>query len=263
VTRVVLAATLVALAGAASPSRLTVVQREGLVHGFLVLERLDGTVVANGDLLQTSRGDVVTSRLVFHFTDGSLHDDTAEFSQGTEFRLRRDHLIQKGPSFPRTIDQVVDVRTGRATVRYSDEHGAEKSDTADISHLKDPLGNGLLLVVLKNIRAGAVPPKMSLVVATPTLRVVTLDITGSGRSAFTTGTERREANEYTVKMDLGGLTGLVAPLVGKQPPDSRVWILSGSAPAFVQSEQPLYAGGPVWRIALSAPRFESPKVERP
>jgi hypothetical protein len=45
----------------------------------------------------------------------------------------------------------------------------------------------------------------------------------------------------------------VAPLIGKQPPDSHVWILEGEAPAFVKSEQPLYNGGPVWRIELVSP----------
>jgi len=47
--------------------------------------------------------------------------------------------------------------------------------------------------------------------------------------------------------------GLVAPLVGKQPADTHVWILGGEAPAFVKSEGPLYVGGPIWRIELASP----------
>lgn len=39
------------------------------------------------------------------------------------------------------------------------------------------------------------------------------------------------------------------------PPDSHVWILGGEAPAFVKSEQPLYFGGPVWRIELASPSW--------
>ena len=57
----------------------------------------------------------------------------------------------------------------------------------------------------------------------------------------------RKATHYILKVDIGGIAGVVAPLVGKQPPDSHVWILGGEAPAFVRSEQPLYNGGPVWR----------------
>ena len=50
----------------------------------------------------------------------------------------------------------------------------------------------------------------------------------------------RTATHYTVKVDIGGLSGVLAPLLGKQPPDSHVWILGGDAPVFVRSEQPLF-----------------------
>jgi len=55
------------------------------VHGFLSLRLPEGGVLANGDLIQDSRDDRVTSRLLFHFKDGSLHDETAVFSQRTIF----------------------------------------------------------------------------------------------------------------------------------------------------------------------------------
>ena len=61
-----------------------------------------------------------------------------------------------------------------------------------------------------------------------------------------------------LKVDIGGLSGLVAPLVGKQPPDSHVWILDGDVPAFVKSEQFHYFGGPMWRIELVGPRWPLP-----
>jgi hypothetical protein len=67
----------------------------------------------------------------------------------------------------------------------------------------------------------------------------------------------RQATHYVVKVDIGGLSGLLAPLLGKQPPDGHVWILGGDAPAFVKSEQQLYFGGPVWRIELVSPVFPS------
>ena len=66
---------------------------EGVVHGFLVLRDTDGRALADGDLLQTSRGSLVTSRVVFRFKDGSRHDETALFSERQQFRLVRDHLI--------------------------------------------------------------------------------------------------------------------------------------------------------------------------
>ena len=66
---------------------------EGLVHGFLVLRTTDGVLLGNGDLIQTTRGDQVTSRLILRFKDGSIHDETAVYSQRRVFRLISDHLV--------------------------------------------------------------------------------------------------------------------------------------------------------------------------
>ena len=225
---------------------------EGLVHGFLILRALDGTPLADGDLIQTARGDRVTSRLVFHFRDGSLHDETAVYSQRRRFRLIRSHLVQKGPTFPRALEMSVDGSGGRATVKYTDKDGEQKTET---EHLELPpdLANGLILTLLKNVQSASPPKTISYVAATPKPRLVKLELTAAGQDSLTIGTASHKAAHYIVKVDIGGLAGLVAPLVGKQPPDSHVWILGGDAPAFVKSEQPLFLGGPIWRIELVSP----------
>jgi hypothetical protein len=46
---------------------------------------------------------------------------------------------------------------------------------------------------------------------------------------------------------------VVAPVIGKQPPDAQIWLLGGEAPVVLKSEMLSYAGGPVWRIELAAP----------
>ena len=71
--------------------------------------------------------------------------------------------------------------------------------------------------------------------------------------SFSIGGTRRKATHYVLKVEIGGISGLLAPMLGKQPPDSHVWVLNGEAPAFVKSEQPLYMDGPVWRIELASP----------
>ena len=78
-------------------------------------------------------------------------------------------------------------------------------------------------------------------------------MSAGGGERFSTGATARTATRYTLKVDIGGLSGVLAPLLGKQPPDSHVWILGGEAPAFVKSEQALYLGGPVWRIDSCEP----------
>jgi hypothetical protein len=221
-----------------------------LVHGFLSLRTLDGTPLADGDLIQTSRGDRVTTRLVFHFKDGSIHDETAVYSQRQRFRLITNHLVQKGPSFPQPLDMSIDGSSGLVTVRYVDD-GKPKVETERIEVPPD-LANGVILTVLKNV-SGAPPKTISLVAATPKPRLVKLGITAAGDEPFATGGAARKAIHYVLKVEIGGISGLLAPLVGKQPPDSHVWILAGEAPAFVKSEQPLFLGGPVWRIELVCP----------
>src|SRR5512143_1116952 len=72
---------------------------EGVVRGFLVLRTLQGDSLADGDLIQVARGDRVTSQLLFRFKDGSVHDETAVYTQRRSFQLLRYHLVQKGPAF--------------------------------------------------------------------------------------------------------------------------------------------------------------------
>jgi hypothetical protein len=238
-------------AGPLHGQTIAVRHAEGLVHGFLILRTLDGTPVADGDLIQTSRGDRVTTRLVFHFKDGSIHDETAVYSQRQRFRLITNHLVQKGPTFPQPLDMSIDGTSGRVTVRYADD-GKQKVETERIEVPPD-LANGLILTLLKNVQTGAPPKTVSLVAATPKPRLVKLAITIAGDEPFSTGGAARKATHYVLKVEIGGISGVLAPLLGKQPPDSHVWILGGEAPAFVKSEQPLYLGGPLWRIELVSP----------
>jgi hypothetical protein len=233
---------------------------EGVVHGFLILRTLDGTPLADGDLIQRARGTRVTTRVTFHFRDGSLQDETAVFSQRQQFRLLTDHLVQKGPAFPQPLDMSIDAASGTVTVRYSDDHGQSKTSSERLN-LPDDLADGLILTLLKNARDDAPPRTISFVAATPKPRLVKLAVSVAGQDRFAIGGATRTATHYVLKVELGGLTGVLAPLVGKQPPDSHVWILGGEAPAFVKAEQPFYLGGPLWRIELVSPTW--PQTHQP
>jgi len=54
---------------------------------------------------------------------------------------------------------------------------------------------------------------------------------------------------------LRGVGKVVATILGKDPSPVRYWIASGTAPAFVKFEGPLFLKGPRWRIELTAPRW--------
>lgn len=228
--------------------------REGVVRGFLVLKTLDGKALADGELIQVASGDRVTSRVVFRFKDGSVHDETAVFSQRQRFRLVSSHLVQKGPTFPQPLDMSINAVSGQVAVRYTDEHGQQKVET-DRLDLPPDLANGMIPTLLKNVRRDAPPKTLSLVAATPKPRLVKLAITAAGDESFSTGSTARKATHYVLKVEIGGISGVLAPLLGKQPPDSHVWILGGEAPTLVRSEQPLYLNGPMWRIELVSPAW--------
>jgi hypothetical protein len=234
----------------ASAEPIAVRYHEGLVHGFLTVRTLDGTLLANGDLIQLARGDRVTTRLVFRFRDGSVREETAVFSQRQTFRLLRSHLVQKGPRFP-PLDMSIDCTTGLVTVRYMDDKGERKEDSQHFD-LPGDLANGMTLTLLKNLGADP-PPTLSMLIATPKPRIVKLSISRVAHDSIAIGGLARNVSHYAVKFEIGGISGLLAPLVGKQPPDSHVWVLGGEAPAFIKSEGPMYAGGPVWRIELVSP----------
>ena len=240
--------------------QVAVRQTEGLVHGFLVLRDTAGTLLADGDLVQVARGDRVTSRLVFRFKDGSVRDETAVFSQRGHFRLISDHVVQKGPSFPQPLDLSIDCATGRVTVRYTDEDGEQKV-ADERMELPADLTNGILLTLLKNVAGNSPPALLSMVVTTPKPRLVRLAWSVAGEDSFVTGGAARKATHYIVKVKIGGVAGLIAPLVGKQPPDSHVWVLGGEAPAFVKSEGPMFPDGPIWRIELASPVWPKKQVD--
>ena len=246
------------LCGSALADPVAVRHREGIVHGFLTLRTTDGQLVANGDLIQLARGERVTSRLVFHFKDGSLSDETSVYSQRQTFRLLTNHLIQRGPAFPHPLELKIDCTTGQVSVSYTDDHGKAQLDSERMK-LPADLANGMVLTLLKNISPSAALPSMSMVVATPKPRLVKLELSNAGEEPFTTGEAARKATHYAIKIEIGGLAGLIAPLVGKQPPDTHVWILGGEAPAFVKSEGPQFLSGPIWRIELVGPVWASDK----
>lgn len=238
--------------GVTSAEPVVVRHVEGLAHGFFSLRSPEGGVLANGDLIQEVRGDRVTSRLVLHFEDGSLHDETAVFSQRGHFQLISHHLVQEGPAFERPLDMMIDCPTGRVTVRYKSEHGEERVEDEHMN-LPSDVANGLIAILLKNVQRDALPPSVTFVAATPHPRLVKVTMAVAGTDPFSIGGSTRKATHYVLKINIGGIAGVVAPLMGKQPPDSHVWISEGEAPAFVRSQAPMFMGGPVWQMDLVGP----------
>jgi hypothetical protein len=244
---------LLAAATQVSADPVPVRRTQGTFHGFLVLKTLEGATLAAGDLIQVAHGNRVTSRLIFHFRDGSLDDQTTVFTQRGVFRLVSNHHIQRGPSFPNPLDMFIDAATGQITSRDKDGKTIQ-------NHLDLPadIANGLPLVLLLNLDPAAPPARLSMIAPTEKPRLIHLLVATEGEDSLTIGGISQKATKYRIKIELGGITGLVAPIVGKQLSDIHVWVLGGDAPAFVREEGQFYEGGPVWRIELTAPVFAAP-----
>jgi len=225
---------------------------EGLMHGFLTLGSIDGTRLADGEINQYTEGDLVHSQLVFHFKDGSLYQEEATFSQRGKFRVRSDHLVQKGPSFEHPIETWIDAGTGQVKVHYMDGDGKPK-DVDQRMELPEDIANGLLFTLLRQLDPHVSRIVVSEVAMTPQPRLVKLVITPRGEETFSSGVIRHNAVHYVVQVKLGGFAGLVAPLIGKQPADLHVWIKGGVVPAFVKFEGPISNGGPIWRVQMAEP----------
>lgn len=232
---------------------------EGSLHGFLELRSTEGRVLAVGELFQAAHGERVTSRLIFRFKDGSVDEDSAVFSQRGNFRLITDHHIQKGPSYPHPLDMSIDVASGQVTSRSKGKDGKEEVETEHFD-LQPDLINGLVIVAIKNILPEAAETKASMIVAAPKPRLMKVAISAQTEESFSIAGFRRKATRFRLKFELGGVQGVVAPLIGKAPPEILLWIMEGEAPAFVKEQGPLYEGGPVWTIELTSPVW--PKGDR-
>ncbi len=238
----------------ATAETVTARHLEGILHGYLVLRSEDGHIAAVGDLLQTVRGDRVTSHVVFHFKDGSLDEETTVFSQRGRFQLITDHHIQKGSFFPHPVDMSIDMRSGEVTVKSPGKDGKDEVHT---EHMKLPadLCNGMLIPIAKNVRTNAPEVDVSMIVATPKPRLVKLAISPKDEQTFSLAGFERKAQRYEIKIELGGVAGAVAPMIGKQPPNIQVWIEGGQIPGFVGEQGQIAADSPIVSIEQTGPNL--------
>ena len=225
--------------------------REGTVRGFVVLRNEKGGILASGEFSQVPRGDKIKSRLVFYFRDGSVDDETSVYSQKSDFRLISDRHVQRGPSFPDPCEMTVDARSQQVSVRsLSKGNGEVKTEHVD---MPSDLANGILFNLINNLRKDAPKLEVSYLSMSLKPRMVKLAIAFEKEEQFTVAGRHLKALKWNVKPELGGITGIVAPMIGKQPPDLHVWIAEGGVPAIVRVDAALYTGGPIWSIQLASP----------
>ena len=190
--------------------------KEGNSRGFLALRPPGGDPIAYGELGQRPSGTLIANRLLLNFKDGSVYDETVTFSQDGLFRLEAYRLTQRGPSFPLT-EVAFDRRSGRYTARTQDGKEGKVETASGELEMPADLYNGMALTLLKNLPARATATA-HMVAFMPKPRLIKMGLAQEGTDSARVGGATRKANRYLVKLEVGGLTGVVASLVGKEPP---------------------------------------------
>ncbi len=219
-------------------------------HGFVILRDPAGAILASGEMTQVPSKHQIALHVVFHFRDGSIDDETTLYSQGETIHLISDRHIQSGKSFPHPSDVMIDVPRQQVSVRDL----SKSKDEAKTEHMDLPpdLFNGLLMPLIQNMQANT-PVEVSYVALAPKPRLVKLAIAKGGDDQFTVGGRSYKAAKYDVKVHIGGVAGVVAPIIGKQPPDTHAWVTESKVPAVVRIDSALYTDGPIWSVQFASP----------
>jgi hypothetical protein len=234
------------LSGTALADPISVRFTEGIGRGFPVLRDAKGEKIAQGDLVQVARGDRVENRLTFRFRDGSFYDETVVFSQRDVFTLLSYRLVQRGPSFPESIDATVDRGSGRYTVRYKGDEESPEEVVKGKFEMPADAYNGLLSMLMKNLPTGE-SATVQIIAFTPKPRLVKMLLMPSTEDTVMMSETAVPSTRFLVKPQLG----LFASLLVAEIPDIKIWVSGGEAPAFLRFEGPLYFMGPIWRIDWS------------
>lgn len=242
----------VCIASRAEP--IAVKHIQGPMRRLMVARSEAGKVIANVEFLQAVKGDEVTMRLTYQFTDGSFDDETTTYREQGAFRLVRNHHIQKGPFFARPIDFAVDATTGIATSRTEDRNGEIQVESRKID-LPDDLANGFVGTLLLNAPQDGKPFRAGILAPVMGGRLIQILISQEGDRPFDMNGHSLKATVFRIHPDLGGIVGVIARLLGLQPKDLMVWVLEGEEPAIVRVVGQLGGSGPVVSSELEGTSF--------
>ncbi len=206
-------------------------------------------------------GARVSSNLRLKFNNGSLYEETTDFTQDGVFRILDYHLLQTGPSFKETLEMTLDARKGIVRVRCSDGQDGRCKKHVWTEHVQIPpdLANGILPFVVKNISPKTDKVQVSLIVATPKPRIVHLSIAPTALQRFPFDGSKLEATRYALTVDPGGMLGPLVKIAGREPPPSFVWMRHSEVPSFLMAQQ-AFVDGPVCRIERTSAASPSDDV---
>jgi hypothetical protein len=255
-SRIFVAAVFAIILGAAARAeQISVKHIQYPMHRLMVARLWTGKVIASGEFTQVVQGDEVTMRMIYRFVDGSIDDETTAYRQQGTFRLVRNHHIEKGPFFARSVDFTVEVDTSTTTSRTTDRNGKVHVESAHID-LPEDVANGFVGTLLLNVPPNIAPFRVGMLAPVGGGRLIRLLISPEGEQPFQAGGQSLKATVFRIHPELGGIVGVIARLVGLQPKDVMVWVLEGEQPAVVRIIGQLGGYGPVVSSELEGASFQ-------
>jgi hypothetical protein len=233
---------------------LPVQHPQGTLHGFVVLRSETGAVLGYGEITQVVAGERVTAHVVYRFSDGSVDEETTIFTQNKTFQLVSDRHTQRGPFFAKPADIQIEAN-GQITTRTTGKDGKSKVEVEHLDLPQDISSIAMMATLLLNVHPGAPAFQLGMVLPAGKGRLIKLDIAPDGQSPFTIAGAPRKASLFRIKLELGGVAGAAAPVVGKQPADIVVWVLEGEAPLLVREVGQLSEDGPIVSVELPGAAF--------
>jgi len=224
------------------------------MHRLMTAHSEAGKTIASGEFSQVVQGDEVTMHLAYHFVDGSIDDETTTYRQQGTFRFVRNHHIQRGPFFAKPVDFAVEASTGMATTRTTDKNGRIHVESEHLN-LPNDLANGFVGTLLLNTPPHTTPFRVAMLVPVAGGRLIRLLISSEGEQPVQMTGQALKATVFRIHPELGGIVGLIAPLIGLQPKDVMVWVLEGEDPAVVRIVGQLGGYGPVVTSDLAGVAF--------
>jgi hypothetical protein len=238
----------------ASAERISVRHIQSPLHRSMVTRSGAGKIIATDEFSQVMQGNEVMMRLTYRFVDGSIDDESTTFTQQGTFQLVRDHHLQEGPFFAKPVDFTVEVTNGTATSCTAGENGKIHVESRHID-LPDDLANGIVGTLLLNLPNNTAPIRVGLLAPIDGGRLIRILISPEGEQSFHMAGQNHRAMVFRIHPELGGILGVIAPLIGVQPKDVIVWVMEGEEPAVVKIVGQLGGYGPVVTSLLEGTSF--------
>jgi hypothetical protein len=175
---------------------------EGVTHGFLLLRSLDGALLATGDLLQVARGGDVDKRMVFHFKDSSVFEESVTFTQQAVYTMLSYRLLQRGPMFAEDVEISLERATGKYSVKTKSHKDGKEETLEGTLDLPPDVYNGMIFNVVKDLPSGT-GETVHYVAFTPTPRLIQLELAPAGEQKVLVGELAKTAVHYVLKPRLG------------------------------------------------------------